>query len=167
MEIVLVVHNVRSCHNVGSMLRTADGLGVDHVYLSGYTPYPRSANDTRLPHLINKINNQIAKTSLGAEKSVRWEHYDTPYPALEKLRRQGYIIAALEQKPDSMALSDFQLPDKVALIVGSEVGGLDKEILKVVDTCLEIPMSGEKESFNVSIAAAVALYHLKYISANR
>lgn len=167
MEIVLAVHNIRSCHNVGSILRTADGLGIDRVYLTGYTPYPKSANDTRLPHLINKIDNQIAKTSLGAEQSVRWKHYDTPYPALEKLRKQGYIIAALEQNSDSVVLSDFRLPDKMVLIVGSEVGGLDNEILKFVDICLEIPMLGKKESFNVSVAAAIALYHLKYISANR
>lgn len=163
----MVIHNVRSCHNVGSMLRTADGLGVKCVYLTGYTPYPKDANDTRLPHLSSKINSQIAKTALGAEKSVCWKHYDGPYPALEKLRKQGYYIAALEQTVSSESLSDFRQPDKIALIVGSEMTGLDNEVLDFVDTHIEIPMKGKKESFNVSIAAAIALYHLKNVRTNR
>lgn len=167
MKIVLVIHNVRSCHNVGSMLRTADGLGVKCVYLTGYTPYPTAPNDPRLPHLSSKINRQISKTSLGAEESVCWEHFDKLEPAMQKLREQGYVVAALEQTRGSIALSDHRQPEKVALIVGSEVNGLDKETLEFVDTCIEIPMKGKKESFNVSVAAAIALYHLSNVSVNR
>jgi tRNA G18 (ribose-2'-O)-methylase SpoU len=149
------------------MLRTADGLGVEYIYLTGYTPYPKEVGDTRLPHLSSKIDTQIAKTSLGAEKSVKWKHYDELHPALEKLRSQGYYIVALEQTVGSTSLSDFKQPDKIALIVGSEVTGLDKEVLDFSDACIEIPMRGKKESFNVSIAAAIALYHLKNVSTNR
>lgn len=167
VKIVLLIHNVRSCYNVGSMLRTADGLGVECVYLTGYTPHPKTINDTRLPHLSSKIERQIAKTSLGAEKLVCWKHYNEPYPALEQLRKQGYYIAALEQDKGSTNIFGFKKPDKIVIIVGSEVAGLDKEILEFVDECIEIPMSGKKESFNVSIAAAIALYHLKYIRTNR
>lgn len=157
----MVMHNVRSCHNVGSMLRTADGLGVEYVYLTGYTPYPKEAGDPRLFHLSSRTDARIAKTSLGAEKSVKWKHYDELYPVIEELRSQGYYIVALEQTVSSTSLSDFKQADKIALIVGSEVTGLDREILDFVDTCVEIPMRGKKESFNVSIAAAIALYHLK------
>jgi tRNA G18 (ribose-2'-O)-methylase SpoU len=167
MKVVLILHNVRSCHNVGSMLRTANGLGIECVYLTGYTPYPQSAGDIRLPHLSHKIDHQIAKTSLGAEKSVHWEHCDDIYQVLDKLRKQGYLIAALEQKPGSTVLPSFLPPDKIVLIVGSEVGGIDENILEFTDKCLEIPMMGKKESFNVAVAAAIALYHLKHIESNR
>jgi len=167
MKIVLILHNVRSCHNVGSMLRTADGLGIEQVYLTGYTPYPKNISDTRLPHLASKITSQIAKTALGAEETVHWEHYEELHLALEKLRKRGYLIAALEQTADSINLSDFKRPEKIAIIVGSEVAGLDSEVLKIVDTCIEIPMLGKKESFNVSVAAAIALYHLKNFNTNR
>ena len=167
VKIVLILHDVRSCHNVGSMLRTADGLGIDCVYLTGYTPYPKSINDARLPHIGKKIDRQIAKTSLGAEKTVHWEHSDDLYPVLKQLRQKGYLIIALEQTADFISLSSFHQPDKIALIVGNEVTGLDKNILKSADLCIEIPMKGKKESFNVAIAAAIALYHLKNSNINR
>jgi tRNA G18 (ribose-2'-O)-methylase SpoU len=149
------------------MLRTADGLGIDEVYLTGYTPYPQSDSDSRLPHLSTKIDKQITKTSLGAEKSVCWEHYDKLPTALDKLRKKGYIIAALEQTADSTLLADFQPPEKIVLIVGSEVNGLDEKTLNLANECLEIPMQGKKESFNVAVAAAIALYHLKNVRVNR
>ncbi len=160
-EIVLIVHNVRSTHNVGSLLRTADGLGVAQVYLSGFTPYPIVKNDERLPHLAKKINSQIAKTALGAEKTVNVTHIDKPKLLFQHLQAQGYVICALEQTSKSTDITKFKPPKKVALVVGREVGGLEAEILKLCDEVLEIPMLGQKESFNVAVATAMALFHIR------
>ncbi len=99
-RIVLVVQDVRSTHNVGSLLRTADGLGITKVYLCGYTPYPEYPGDPRLLHQRSKATRQIAKTALGAEKSVAWEHCDDVNRLIERLRGDGYTVAALEQTPN-------------------------------------------------------------------
>lgn len=163
-SIVLVVHNVRSAHNVGSLLRSAEGLGVNEVYLTGYTPYPAMKNDKRLPHLAAKIDRRIAKTALGAQESVAWRYAKAVLPLLTRLKKAGYLLVALEQTPSSQSLDKFQAKGNMALIVGSEVGGLDKSVLKAADKHLEIPMRGHKESFNVSIAAAIALYHLQKLT---
>ena len=163
-KIILVVHNVRSAHNVGSVLRTADGLGLEAVYLTGYTPYPPSPNDQRLPHLAQMAGRQIHKTALGAEVAVRWQHEPDITKAIDKLRAAGYSIVALEQTEKSTNLTDFKPPGKLALVVGSEVGGLEKAVLAHCDIHLQIPMSGKKESFNVAVAAAIALYHLKNLT---
>lgn len=161
-EIVLIAHNLRSCHNVGSLLRTADGLGVSRVYLTGYTPYPRAEHDERLPHLAEKITKQIHKTSLGAENSVQWRRCDSIEAALLELSREGYVIAAIEQAPEAISLPDYKPPEKLALLVGREVEGVEPELLAEMDTILEIPMFGQKESFNVVQAAAMALYHCRF-----
>ncbi|HVX58788.1 MAG TPA: TrmH family RNA methyltransferase [Candidatus Saccharimonadales bacterium] len=161
-DIVLVVHNVRSAHNVGSLLRTADGLGVSRVILSGYTPYPAGGKDERLPHIAAKVDRQIAKTSLGAEKTVHWERADELSGLAESLEADGYTVAALEQTEDSLNLNEFEPPEKVALIVGNEVKGLDERTLGLASVKVEIPMFGQKESFNVAVAAAMALYHLRF-----
>jgi len=158
----LIAHNLRSSHNVGSLLRTCDGLDVDKVYLTGYTPYPQSDNDTRVPYLAQRIDNQIHKTALGAEKSVPWDHSDEISPLLLKLHAQNYVICALEQTPKSIQLPDFIPPQKLAIIVGREVEGIEPEIIAAADSVIEIPMLGTKESFNVSIAAAIALYCCRY-----
>jgi tRNA G18 (ribose-2'-O)-methylase SpoU len=159
-DVILVVSDVRSAHNVGSLLRTADGLGLKRVILTGYTPYPISASDDRLPHLARKAHAKIQKTALGAEESVGWERDESVSVVLEKLSQAGYEIAALEQSADAISLAEYRPPGKVALIVGSEVGGVDAAVLNQADVTLEIPMRGRKESFNVSAAAAMALYHL-------
>lgn len=159
-EIVLIVHNVRSAHNVGSMLRTADGLGINKVYLTGYTPYPAMEKDSRLPHIAAKVDRQIQKTALGAEKSVDWNHSDDIYALLYDLKSAGHQIVALEQTKKALPISKFKPAQDIALIIGSEVGGLDKAVLDMCDTHIQIPMSGKKESFNVAVAAAIALYHL-------
>lgn len=164
MKIALLVHNVRSAHNVGSILRTADGLGIEKVYLTGYTPYPKSSKDKRLPHLAAKTHAQITKTSLGAEKTVKWQHYPEILDLLSILKIEGYETVALEQTPKAIDISGFKPPAKLAVIVGSEVGGLDKPILNLCDSHIQIPMLGAKESFNVAIAAALALYHLKNLT---
>lgn len=162
-QIVLIAHNLRSCHNVGSILRTADGLGLENVYLTGYTPYPDgSADDTRLPHLASKINRQISKTALGAERTAAWQYESDINKVLKILSGRGYAIAALEQADNSISLPNYQPPDKIALIIGREVEGVEPEVLARVDKILEIPMTGQKESFNVAVAAAIGLYHLRH-----
>lgn len=163
-QIILIAHNLRSCHNIGSLLRTAEGLGLAKVIFSGYTPYPMSDSDTRLPHIAQKIHKQIQKTALGAEETIQWQHLDSIEPVLEQLKADGFTVAALEQTSKSIPLPDFNPPDKIALIVGREVEGIEEEILSLCDTALEIPMYGHKESFNVVQAAAMALYHIRFIS---
>lgn len=161
-SIVLIAHNVRSCHNAGSLLRTAEGLGVNQVILSGYTPYPHSKSDPRLPHEANKIHRQIRKTALGAEELVHWQHFDDIQTVIEQLKEQDYKIFGLEQTPGATALPQFKPPAKLALIVGREVEGMEPEVLALCDGALEIPMAGKKESFNVAQAAAMALYHCHF-----
>ena len=163
-SIVLIAHNLRSCHNVGSLLRTAEGLGVKEVLLTGYTPYPyhEGENDGRLPHLALKLHKQMHKTALGAEETQAWRHADALEPVLAELRQAGYTLAAVEQSADSVRLPDFEVPDKLALLVGREVEGVEPEVLAMMDTALEIPMFGSKESFNVVQAAAMALYHCRF-----
>ncbi len=151
---------------MGSLLRTAEGLGVSKVILTGYTPFPRGATgDTRLPHLAAKIHRQIQKTALGAEESQPWEHYGEVADAFAALRAQGYTIAAIEQAPGAMQLPEFRPPDNIALLVGREVEGVEPEVLALCDQILEIPMFGQKESFNVAQAAAMTLYHVRFTPA--
>lgn len=159
-KIVVIAHDIRSTHNVGSLLRTAEGLGISHVYLTGYTPYPSLANDIRLPHITQKLSNQIHKTALGAEHLIAWSHASI-HETIGTLKDDGFTIIALEQTRNSIPLADYQPPQKVALVLGREVEGIAPEILDMTDTTVEIPMNGKKESFNVSIAAAICLYALK------
>lgn len=163
-EIVLIAHNLRSCHNVGSLLRTAEGLGVACVYLTGYSPYPIAQNDTRLPHMAAKIERQIDKTALGAQTMIDWRHTDNVFAIFEQLRSDGFTIVGLEQTPNSIALPDFAAPQKIALVVGREREGVEPEVLAAVNMCIEIPMAGRKESFNVVQAAAMTLYHCRFSS---
>lgn len=160
--LVLIAHNLRSCHNVGSLLRTAEGLGVSNVYLTGYTPYPMKKNDERMPHIAAKVHKQIQKTALGAEESVSWTHEADIFNAIAYLRISNYTIAALEQRDQSIDLTEWTPTPSIALIVGRETEGIEPEVLKACDITLEIPMSGKKESFNVVQAAAMALYHCRF-----
>lgn len=161
-DIILVAHNLRSAHNVGSLLRTAEGLGVQRVILGGYTPHPAHANDRRLPHEADKAGRAIEKTALGAETMVKWEYHADILPVLEKLKKQGYVVVALEQTDDAHLLHKYHPPHKIALLVGREVEGVEPEVLAACDTALEIHMFGKKESFNVTQAAAMALFHCRF-----
>jgi len=161
-QLILIAHNLRSSHNVGSLLRTAEGLGLERVCLTGYTPYPRASDDERLPHLSQKIDKQIAKTALGAEKLVSWQHYADISQLIGKLKSDDYQIVALEQAVGSIKLFEYKPPRKLAIIVGREVEGIESEVLEMCDKIIEIPMSGKKESFNVVQAAAMALYHMTF-----
>lgn len=157
--IILIAHNVRSCHNVGSLLRTAEGLGIKRVILSGYTPYPLTTHDKRLPHEAKKVHRQIQKTALGAETLVHWQHQTDIFDVIDKLKQKNYTVYALEQTAAALSLPDFKPPATLALIVGREVEGLEPEVIAACDGSLQIPMFGKKESFNVTQAAAMALYH--------
>ncbi len=163
IDLILIAHNIRSIHNVGSLLRTAECLGIKTVYLTGYTPYPKVKNDPRLPHLAKKIDSQMAKTSLEAEKFLNI----VPGLSLEKcvseLIEQNYSIVGLEQTNDSLDLKDYQPTNKTALIVGNERYGLDEEALQLCQQKIEIPMRGKKESLNVVQATAIAIYKLTYL----
>lgn len=162
-SIIIIAHNLRSTHNVGSLLRTAEGLGVTAVYLTGYTPYPTHTADVRLPHLSRKINHNISKTALGAELSVAWQYQTDINGLIYVLREQGYVIAALEQTNTALLLPAYKPPERIAIIIGREVEGIEPAVLALTDLQLEIPMMGQKESFNVVQAAAMALYHCRYM----
>lgn len=168
-DIIVIAHNLRSTHNVGSLLRTAEGLGVEHVYLTGYTPFPKLDTDPRLPHESAKIHKQIEKTALGAETTQAWSHELDIFTVITQLKASGYTIAALEQSKSSVALPDYKPAEKLAIILGREVEGMEAEVITICDVVLEIPMKGQKESFNVVQAAAMALYHCTFYStsANR
>lgn len=157
-EIIVIAHNIRSTHNVGAIFRTAEGFGVAKIILSGYTPYPLSSNDARLPHIAHKIDEQIHKTALGAETMVPFEYYEEP--PLDGLKALEYRLVALEQDQRSTPLNSYHTPNKVALLLGEEVHGIEPELIKQCDDIIEIPMVGQKESFNVSVATGIALYQL-------
>ena len=129
------------------------------IIFSGYSPYPRLANDSRLPHIIDKLSNQIHKTALGAESIV-------PFRFIEDigswLTAQSSPIVALEQATSSTPLDKYRPPKELILLLGEEVNGIPQEILRLANEIVEIPMSGQKESFNVSVAAAIALYAMNY-----
>ena len=161
-EIVLIAHNIRSTHNVGSLLRTAEGLGVKTVYLTGYTPFPLKQSDPRLPHLVKKVDKQISKTALGAEQLVNWQHEESVNQVIKILKADGFSVCALEQTAESVNLTKFETPEKVAILVGREVEGIEPEVLRLCDKVLEIPMFGKKESFNVAQAAAMAMFYCRF-----
>ncbi|MBP9667877.1 TrmH family RNA methyltransferase [Candidatus Saccharibacteria bacterium] len=156
-HITLLLHNIRSTHNVGSIFRTAEGLGVEKIILSGYTPYPTFHGDSRLPHLAEKITTQIHKTALGAEKIVPFAYHEA---ISDWLKTNHLPIVALEQTPHSIPLRDFMAPDSFVLLLGEEVHGIEQSLLDICQNSIEIPMVGKKESFNVSVAAGIALYSL-------
>jgi len=158
----VILHNIRSTHNVGSILRTCDGFGIERVYIGGYTPYPRGSEDKRLPHIADKITKQIAKTALGAENTVQIILYEDIYELLEELRQDDYSIVALEQNERSIALEQLPSKQSVALLLGSEVEGIETDLLTRADIIAEIPMYGAKESFNVAVASGIALYVISH-----
>ena len=170
MDLILVLDNIRSTHNVGSILRTADGLGVTKVVFSGYTP--RVDDIRELPHLREKLNKQIAKTALGAERYVDNYAVDDIKAELSRLKDAGYVVAGLENNldtnktilqmiPKNFSLIRSVLQSKIVLVLGEEVEGIEKSLYDMIDVFLEIPMAGRKESFNVSVATGIACYVLK------
>jgi len=146
LPVVVVLDNVRSMHNVGSIFRTCDGFAVEQVCLCGITGQP--------PH------REIEKTALGATQSVNWVYYADPLQAVEQLRKDGYRIIAIEQAENSIILNTFETVknEKYALIFGNEVNGVSDEVMKVIDACIEIPQFGTKHSFNIVVSAGIVLW---------
>ena len=159
-EMIVIAHNIRSTHNVGAIFRSSEGFGVKKIILSGYTPYPTIPNDPRLPHIREKLTAQIHKTALGAEAIVPFEYQEAPNIA--EFRASGYTIIGLEQDERSIMLPRYTAPNKLVLLLGEEVEGITSDLRSECDVLLEIPMQGAKESFNVSVAAGIALYGLSY-----
>ena len=167
METILSLHNIRSTYNVGAILRSAEGFGVARVILSGYTPRVHASN--LLPHLREKLDKEIHKTALGAENMLDIYSSDDILSELKSLKEQGYQIVGLENNIQDERLvtlgSQEQkalLKDKFVLILGEEVNGIENSLYDIIDLFVEIPMRGQKESFNVSVAAGIALYGLCY-----
>lgn len=157
-EIVVLAHNIRSILNVGSIFRTSEGFGVKKIYLSGYTPSP----DNGLPHVKENIKKRLNKTALGAEKLVPNEYVDDVEKLIEKLKKAGFLIVGLEQDESAISLREFMAfrNDKVALLIGEEVNGIEPKLRNLCDILVEILMYGEKESFNVAVATGIALYEI-------
>lgn len=162
MKLILVLDNIRSTYNVGAILRTAEGFGVERVILSGYTPRVHDAS--LLPHLREKQDHAIHKTALGAEDMLDVYSSGDILKDLKDLKGQGWQIVGLENNIDGplMPLNSpklrASLSDKVVLVLGEEVKGINRELYSQIDLFVEIPMHGQKESFNVSVAAGIAIY---------
>ena len=152
MQKYLILHNIRSEENVGSMFRTADAFGVEKIYLTGYTPAPLD----RFKRPVAKI----AKTALGAELTIAWQKSDDVSTVIALLKAKNVRVVALEQDTRSKPLISYMISVPWALVVGNEVGGIDQETLALCDDIVEIKMHGEKESLNVAVAAGIALYAL-------
>jgi 23S rRNA (guanosine2251-2'-O)-methyltransferase len=147
---VLILNNIRSVINVGAIFRTADAIGIDKVFLTGYTPTPVDR--------FGKERKDFAKASLGAE--VDWEFRENPRELISELKEQMFQIVSLEQSSESVDYKEVQVGNLVAVVLGNEVEGVDKDILDISDIIAEIPMVGSKESLNVSVAAGVFLFRL-------
>ncbi len=148
IPVIVILDNIRSMHNVGSIFRTADAFLLRGVYLCGYTPQP--------PH------RDINKTALGATESVEWAYYPSTNHAIHLLKEEGYLIFAVEQVEDSMPLqvATKMHAEKIAIVFGNEVDGVSNETLALCDRCIEIPQMGIKHSLNVSVAAGIVLWEL-------
>jgi tRNA G18 (ribose-2'-O)-methylase SpoU len=151
-EVSVLLHNIRSTHNVGSIFRTADALGVSSIYISGYTPTPVDK--------FNRDRKDISKVALGAEKNIKWQYIDDPKSFIRKQKKSGFQIVGLEQTEKSVDYKKVKTEARLLFIVGNEVGGVEKDILSLCDVVAEIPMKGKKESLNVSVAFGVALFRI-------
>jgi tRNA G18 (ribose-2'-O)-methylase SpoU len=146
LPVIVVLDNIRSQHNIGSIFRTSDAFRVSELYLCGITATPP--------------NREINKSALGATESVKWQYSPDTISAIDALKSKGYTIIAIEQAIGSIELEDYVPNDdaKIALVFGNEVTGVSDEVMERVDACIEIPQFGTKHSFNVSVTAAIVLY---------
>ena len=151
-EAVLILQDIRREHNVGSIFRTADAVGVSKIYLTGYTPAPLDR--------FGREAGTIAKTALGAEKNISWESKKSPNALLLKLKKQGFQIVAIEQSEKSVDYKKVKGGKKLAFLLGNEVLGISPSLLRRADVIAEIPMRGKKESLNVSVSAGIALFRI-------
>jgi 23S rRNA (guanosine2251-2'-O)-methyltransferase len=158
MKLIVIAHDIRSVHNVGSIFRTADAAGVTKIFLCGITPAPLDR--------FKEVRADFAKVALGAEKYIAWESAKTTAGVIKQLKKDGYEIFALEQSKRSVpyyeAARQMRADSRAAIIVGNEVKGLPPSILKVADHILEIPMMGKKESLNVAVAFGIVAFGLRF-----
>ncbi len=153
-----MLENIRSAENVGAIFRTADAAGISHIYLGGYTPAPLDR--------FNRPQPKIATRALGAEKTIPWTVVARPSVLISKLKKEGWQAIAIEQSPKAIDYKKVKIgaqkgePAKVLIVVGNEVDGVSKKILDLVDVIAEIPMRGQKESLNVSVATGIALFRI-------
>jgi 23S rRNA (guanosine2251-2'-O)-methyltransferase len=154
VQSALILHNIRSVHNVGSIFRTADAVGVSNIILTGYTPLPIDR--------FKQPRKDFSKVSLGAEKTVPWSQAKTVASAIKQLKKEGFTVVAVEQDKTSVPIFEYAHTqnEKIALVLGNEVRGVSKPTLKQCDAIVEIPMRGKKESLNVSVAAGIAMFTL-------
>lgn len=150
METMVLLHNVRSAHNVGSIFRTADAAGVTKIFLTGYTPTPIDR--------FGRAQKDIAKTALGAQAGVAWEYAKTPGSILKKMKHEGVRIIGVEQDARTVDYRSFKLQSPSLFLFGNEVRGLSRSLRDACDMLIEIPMHGTKESLNVSVAAGIILF---------
>lgn len=146
----VILDNIRSVHNVGSIFRTSDAAGVEKIYLCGTTPTPTDR--------FGRARNDLAKVSLGAEQSVLWEYVEHTTEIVQKLKDQGIKLFGVEQYEGSVDYTAVSYPKQCAFVFGNEVGGVSLDVLAECDEVIEIPMEGEKESLNVSVAAGIILF---------
>ena len=151
-QIYLILHNIRSVHNVGSIFRTADACGVNKIFLCGYTPAPTDK--------FGRTRDDLGKVALGAEKNIPWEKCRSTVTVVKKLKKEGFLIVSLEQSPKSVDYKKIKIKEKTAFVLGNEVDGIPESILKISDAIAEIPMRGKKESLNVSVATGVLLFRI-------
>lgn len=146
--LIVVLDNIRSCNNIGSVFRTSDALLIEKIYLCGITATPP--------------NNEIRKTALDAEKSVDWEYCKNTEDTVSNLQKNGYKVYAIEQVENSIMLPDFQPEEskKVALVFGNEVKGVKQSVVDICDGSIEIPQYGTKHSFNISVSAGIVLWDI-------
>ncbi|HUD11576.1 MAG TPA: TrmH family RNA methyltransferase [Candidatus Saccharimonadia bacterium] len=159
----LILDNLRSAGNVGSILRTADATAVEQVYACGTTPYPATVTDSRPPHVISSNQRAVAKTALGAENTIPVKYVRHLITALDEARSNGFKIIVVEQSEASLNLFRFNPPKgPLALVLGNEVTGVSEIYTHYADAVIELPMLGQKESLNVAVAAAIVLYQLRF-----
>lgn len=151
-QFVIILENIRSAQNVGAIFRTAEAVGVDKIYLTGYTPAPFDR--------FGKKRNDISKAALGAEEIIPWESKKSITILINNLKKQNFEIVGLEQAKNSIDYKKFKIKSNVALILGNEVEGVSNTSLKKCDQVIEIPMNGKKESLNVSVAFGIATFRL-------
>ncbi len=149
-RIFAILHNIRSCFNVGSIFRSADAVGIEKIYLTGYTPTPKTNPE------------KIKKTALGAENFVPWVKKANVKKAIEELKREKVKIVALETEKSALPYYKFKPEFPLAILVGNEIRGIDKRTLKKADLVLRIPMLGKKESLNVAIAFSIVAFYIRF-----
>ena len=152
MQAIVILHNIRSVHNVGSIFRTCDAADINEIILCGYTPQPIDR--------FGRPRSDLGKVALGAEKSVAWKYVEDIKSLISELQKDGFKVVAIEQAENSVDYKKVEVGEKIVFVLGNEPDGILKDVLNMCDIIAEIPMKGEKESLNVSVSAGIALFRI-------